>query len=340
MNDEKIHRHLIAESVFKTGNPWLDDAFAGGLDMENLLLVAAKTGVGKTFFGVQLAQFAAKQHKNVHYFALEAERHEIERRMLYYELIRMAKTYYPEFKMPRYKEWIHNGLNEDWESLEKEAEKKIKLETNSLTVRYSQRVFTPDMFRDEVSQLAQATNKPDLIILDHLHHLFLMGEEGDALKTAIHGIKAVKDEIGVPIVVLAQLRKNDAGQVGKRTMPKLEDIRGTAALTDVSTDVIIISPVPTEARREIPASIKFPMYFHIAKSRTAPEAKDFVAIVGFDASTGSYSEKYILAKADLFEDPKLLNEEDKPEWAKSAIRQMQKSYEPKIVRRPYGEKDE
>lgn len=342
VTDEKVHRHLIAASVFKTGNPWLDDCLAGGLNMENLLLVAAKTGVGKTFFGVQLAQFAAKQGKAVHYFALEAERHEIERRMLYYELLRMARKYYPQFNMPRYREWLHFGLSSEWDTLENDAINTLRRETSTLTVRYSQRVFTPENFQMEVSQLGQLEHKPDLIILDHLHHLFLMDAEQDALKRAIHGIKAVKDEIELPIVVLAQLRKDDAGQGGKRTLPKLEDIRGTASLTDVVTDTLIISPVPQEAKSELPAGMNMPMYFHLPKSRTAPEAREYVGIVGFDPAAGGYSEKYVLAKASLFDDPKIVAEEDKPKWCKSAVRQAPRVFiigDSKLKGRPFGERD-
>jgi len=339
MNNEKIHRHLIAESVFETGNAWLDDCLAGGLNQENMVLVAAKTGVGKTFFGVQLAAYAAKKHKNVYYFALEAERHEIERRMLYYEILRLAKNNYPEFKMPRYREWLHLGLERDWESIEDIAQKQLNIDTATLKVKYSQRIFTPSMFRDAVSQLAHVEDKPDLIILDHLHHLFLTGDENEALKTAIHGIKAVKDEVEVPVVVLAQLRKNDAGANIKKSIPSLEDIRGTAALTDVATDVLIISRVGNEAKKDLPSSIQNPMYFHLAKSRTASEATPYVGIVGFDAKRGSYSSKYIIAKAEHGADPTLLEEHEKPHWAKNAERRA-----PRIkstnYKKPYGEKDE
>ena len=265
LSEEQLHRHLIAASVTPTGNPWIDDALAGGLNKENLLLVAAKTGVGKTFFGIQLALFAAKNQAKVVYFALEAEKHEIERRQLFYYTTRLLAQHYPNTPRPRYREWLHAGFDGAWHGVEKEARKLLELDSQSLKVRYETGVYSPEMFKSDVEELIASNEKPDLIILDHLHHFFLEGDEIAALKKTIHSIKRLKEDLDAPIVILAQLRKNDAGNVGKRTLPKYEDIRGTAALTDIATDVLIISPVPEEKREELPKERIFPMYFHIAK---------------------------------------------------------------------------
>jgi hypothetical protein len=319
MSDESTHRHLIASRVTPTGNPYLDDALAGGLNSENLLLVAAKTGVGKTFFGVQLALFAARQSKNVVYFALEAEKHEIERRQLYYALTKLLYEHLPSLPKPRYREWLHAGYSPDWAALEKEAEKKLLLDTATLTTRYETGIYTPELFKNDVTELIASADKPDLIILDHLHHFFLEGDEISALKTTIHQIKRLKEDLEAPIVVLAQLRKGDSSPKNKRTLPSGEDIRGTAALTDIATDVLIISNIPEDKRQELDNKTQFPMYFFLSKSRTAPEAREYAGIVGFDRKEGAYSNNYLLGKIKSFEDPELLNSfSEKPGWAKRA----------------------
>jgi len=316
LSAEQLHRHLIAASVTPTGNPWIDDALAGGLDKENLLLVAAKTGVGKTFFGVQLALFAAKQQNKVVYFALEAEKHEIERRQLFYYTTRLLSQHYPNIPKPRYREWLHAGYDGAWHAVEKEARKQLDLDTQTLVTRYETGIYSPEMFKADVEELIQSEEKPDLIILDHLHHFFLEGDEVEALKKTIHSIKRLKEDLDAPIVILAQLRKNDFGSHTKRTLPKYEDIRGTAALTDIATDVLIISPVPDDKKQGLPPERVFPMYFHLAKSRTAPEAREFAGIVSFDKNTGEFMKKYNLAKIKFAEDPELLT--TGPHWAKNA----------------------
>lgn len=316
-SDEQLHRHLIAASVTPTGNPWLDDALAGGLNKENLLLVAAKTGVGKTFFGIQLALFAAKKQSKVVYFALEAEKHEIERRQLFYYTTRLLHKHYPTMPKPRYREWLHSGFDGAWHAVEKEARKQLDLDTSSLIVKYETGVYSPEMFKQDVEDLIASEQKPDLIILDHLHHFFIEGDEIEALKKTIHSIKRLKEDLDAPIVILAQLRKNDASNFGKRTLPRYEDIRGTAALTDIATDVLIISPVSEDKKKELPPERNFPMYFHLAKSRTAPEAREFAGIVSFDKHTGEFTKQYNLSKIKYAEDPELLGKG--PLWAKNAV---------------------
>lgn len=316
-SEEQLHRHLIAASVIPTGNPWIDDALAGGLNKENLLLVAAKTGVGKTFFGVQLALYAAKKQNKVVYFALEAEKHEIERRQLFYYMTRLLSQHYPNLPKPRYREWLHAGFDGSWHAVEKQARQELELDTQTLQTRYETGIYSPDMFKLDVEELIASEEKPDLIILDHLHHFFLEGDEVEALKKTIHSIKRLKEDLDAPIVILAQLRKNDFGSHNKRTLPKYEDIRGTASLTDIATDVLIISPVPDEKKLELPKERIFPMYFHLAKSRTAPEAKEFAGIISFDKNTGEYMKQYNLGKIKFSEDPELLT--SGPSWAKGVV---------------------
>lgn len=318
MNEEREHRYRIAESVTATGNPWIDDALAGGINMENMILVAAKTGVGKTFFGVQVSAHMARSKKRVAYFALEAEKNEIERRRLYYAVSRLVHTHYHEVKMPRYREWLHLKEHGSWATLEDQANEQLSAENKTLKTIYAHGIYTPEMFREDAEDLVNADEqKPDVLILDHLHHFFLAGDEIDALKTTIHQIKRLKDDLGIPILILAQLRKDDFGRHSKRSLPKLEDIRGTASLSDVATDVLIIAEVPDEKRPELPKGIRFPMYFHLAKSRTAPEARSYAGIVGYDVKEGTYEKQYAVAKIKSHEDPELC-EQSGPAWATHA----------------------
>lgn len=321
-NEQKVGRHLLAASVIPTGNPWLDDALAGGLNTSNVMLVAAKTGVGKTFFGVQLARFAAKAGKNVHFYALEAENHEIERRMLYFGITNLLHKNYPRLPVPRYREWLHMGYSSEWDAIENEAQRILDQEVATLQCFYKSNIYTPTDFRDDVTHLASLnlSDRPDLIILDHLHHLFLDGDEMESLKLCIHSIKRLQTDFEIPIVVLCQLRKNDTGGKVKKTIPSLEDIRGTASLSDVATDVLIISPVPEEKQEELPDDFYLPTYFHLTKSRTASEAKTFAGICSFDVSTGQFRDKYYLAKTHMFEDPTVVEQDQIPKWAKKAGR--------------------
>lgn len=324
LSQEQIDRHLIAATVLPTGNPWLDDVFSGGLCKSNLLLAAARTGVGKTFFGVQLAHFAAKAGKTVLYFALEAEKFEIERRQLYYAVCGLLHEHYPTIPIPRYREWLLRGYDNQWHALENQARKKLDSECATLQTEYRPQVYTPEAFKQDVYELVASvpdSRKPDLVILDHLHHFFLNGDEIDALKLCIHSIKRLQSEFEVPIVVLAQLRKGESSsKQQKRTLPFLEDIRGTAALTDVATDVLIISPVPEDKESELPSDAFMPMYFWLPKSRTCPEARKYAAISCFSPKKGRYEPKYFLSEVHTWEDPTIVDPDKIPLWAKNVQR--------------------
>ena len=321
LTEEAIDRHLTAASVIPTGNQWIDDALAGGLDRRNMMLAAGRTGTGKTFFAVQLAQAVAKSQKNVLYFALEAEKYEIERRALYYATIRLQKQHYARLPEMRYREWLHKGYSSEWEALERQAKEQLDLETSTLRTIYRTELYTPQNFHEDVELLvnnADQNESPDLIIIDHLHHFFLQGDEMTQLKMVIHGLKRLHLRLEIPLVILTQLRKNDMSGGKNKTLPALEDIRGTAALTDVATDVLIISPFPSDRLDELPGGFRNPMFFHLAKSRTASEARAFAGVVRYDATVGGYGRDYVLCKTKAFEDPELLDEPP-PIWAKHAI---------------------
>lgn len=340
--NEKLDRHLLAASVVPTGNPWLDDALFGGIDKSNLMMVAAKTGVGKTFFGVQLASQASAKARNVLYFALEAERFEIERRQLFYAITGILHAHYPTIPVPQYREWLHMGYDPQWDAIEKEAQKKLDVDLAYLKTEYRPHVYTPQEFKQDIINLVAAAtdeDKPHLVILDHLHHFFLDGDEIDALKICIHSIKRMQAEFEVPIVVLAQLRKGDSSSFKNkgRSLPFLEDIRGTASLSDVATDVLIISPVPEDKKLEMPLPVPMPMYFHLAKSRTAAPAKNYAAICSFDPKKGGYDDRYTLTTVKNWEDPVITPSEELPVWAKRANRIKITTIE---MREPSGAKKE
>lgn len=316
MNDkweiERSERERIQKSILPTGCAWLDDGWSGGLNGDQLFLVAAQTGVGKTHFGVQVATAASRHKRRVFYFALEASRGEIERRRLYTELHRVLREHMPELKMPRFREWLHQESTPEWQGIERHAIEKIEALDASLTVKYrTGGTYSPEDFQLDVHDLVH--EQPDLIVLDHLHHFLLQGQENDALKAAIRTIDKLKGDVQVPIIVLAQVRKTDTKN--HRSLCRLDDIRGTASLTDMATDVMLISRPPGEM--SLPATTFNPTLMHVAKSRTAPEMQQLVAAIGFDYKTGEYQGWYGVFKNKEHEVPEVIFKSQIPAWAKN-----------------------
>ncbi len=333
---EKLDRHILASQAFPFGIGYLDDALMGLLPNE-LFLVGARTGRGKTELATTIAYQAANLGKNVTFFALEADKWEIERRMKYRKLAQLYQKHYARskaFVLPRYREWLLQGYSADWDQFERMAEQELRLQTATLRVIYKSDRYTADDF---VKEFETIQNETDVFIVDHLHYFDLVGRtETDGLKNAIHAIRNASICHGKPVVLLAHLRKAD--KANTKTLPDLDDFHGHSDIVKVATTVLLMSAVPDENPQ---SSIgRFPTYFHIAKCRTASEVTNYVGALGFDFSINSYREQYHLNKASFSKDPTPIeNGNDFPDWAKHATKPIVATIikEQVKLRRPYGD---
>lgn len=312
-----ISRHLVAAQAVTFGVSFLDDALLGILP-NDLMLVGARTGRGKTELATSLALHAAEKGRRVVFFALEADRWEIHRRLKYRKLLQLYHRHYANqamtFRFPRYREWLMQGYQSEWDSLEKEAERELGAVRDCVRVVYKGERYTADDFVRDVEGLASET---DLFVVDHLHYFDLLGHsETEGLKKAAHAVRNAALHHSKPVVLLAHLRKGDA-KSGK-SLPELDDFHGHSDIVKVATLVLLLSPVPAE---KVPASFKsYPTYFHIAKARSAAEVTPFVGVHGFDFKLNGYSDGYHLEKTKFGADPEAVAAEDLPGWAKRAIR--------------------
>lgn len=316
-NEERIDR-ITNEDPLAFGVSFLDDALIG-LRRNDLLIIGAKTGRGKTALGTQLAQNMAKAGANVAFYALEADRWEIHRRMLYRK---MGQIFFEKLasaargiEFPRYVEWLSKPGGE-WEPLEKAAAEELQIDTVSLRIIYHGAKFSAGQFAKEISSLK--ADETDVVIIDHLHYFdFETRTEVDGIKQAVHVVRNSALFHSVPVILLAHLRKTD--RKTEKSNPHLEDFHGHSDIVKVATQVLLLSPVPSEGRAPTP---NFQTYFHIAKSRTAAEVTPYVAIHEFDLSRNQYSESYTLCRERAFEDPVSLTWNEIPKWAKRARKSM------------------
>jgi replicative DNA helicase len=77
---ERAERLQLATRVLSFGVKFLDVAL-GGIMARDMVLLGAVTGAGKTTLASVIAETNVERGKRVHYFALEAEHGEIERRI-------------------------------------------------------------------------------------------------------------------------------------------------------------------------------------------------------------------------------------------------------------------
>lgn len=317
-HQEKIERHLRAEGQIPFGVSYLDDALIGILP-NDLILVGARTGRGKTELATTLAYNASKQGRKVAFFALEADQWEIQARLKYRRLRQLYEENYAgstsSFEFPLYREWLCAGYSSEWDALEKLAEEDLERDTGELRIVYPGATYTAERFVHELEGLVRDGTK--LIVIDHLHYFdFGQGSETEGLKRTIHAIRNAALYHGVPVVLLAHLRKGE--RASGKTLPDLDDFHGHSDIVKVATTVLLLSPVPDAMGGKSGA---YPTYFHVAKARTASYATPYVAVLGFDVKNNAYSDRYHLWKANFGKDPEAITDPDQiPRWAKRAHR--------------------
>lgn len=316
--NERVDRNLMAASGCKFGISYLDDALMQLLPNE-LMLVGAKTGKGKTELATTLAFQFSDMGKSVAFFALEADKWEIHRRLKYRKLAQMVmERFGSKVTFPRFREWLLMGHQTEWHALEQEVDRELRVQASGLRIVYRGERYLPEMFAKEMAALEHET---DVFIVDHLHYFDTTARtETEGLKQAIHAIRNASIYHGKPVILLAHLRKSE--RTSKKTLPDLEDFHGHSDIVKVATTVLLMSPVPED---KVQGEIgKFPTYFHIAKCRTAAECTPYAAILGFDYRTNSYSAGYYLQKASFLEDPEPIKTfRELPSWAKHAIKPVE-----------------
>lgn len=313
---EKVERHLRAAQLIKFKISYLDDALVG-LMPNDLFLIGARTGAGKTELAATLALNFSAQGKEVGLYALEADKWEIQRRLKYRVLRQAYEEHFANMLglFPRYAEWEAMGFDASWDSMEKQLEDKLHLDTLSTRIIYKEGRYSADDF---VRDFEATSEQTDVVIIDHLHYFDMMGtSESEGLKAAVHSIRNSALRRGKPVVLLVHLRKSNRPTSEKMT-PALDDIHGHSDIAKVATGILLMSSV---APGILPTPIgSYPTYFHIAKSRRAGEVVNYAGIVGFNAKRNEYVEQYFPAQTSLFFDPKLITDpKSVPRWMIHAI---------------------
>jgi replicative DNA helicase len=280
----------VKERIIKYGVNFLDDAL-GGMSQKDLVLVGAKTGAGKSQLVTAIAKHVAGQGQTVDMFALEAEKHEIARRI---KFSMMAEEYYAdEEKEPivgsiKYGAWRRNELKE-LDRYEPWVREKFKKELAGLRVHYREDgIYDHDRLEKEIKAVAPSTN---LIIIDHIHYVDIDGEnENTAYKRIIKTIRDLTLKHGIPIIVVAHLRKTQPFR-DKAIVPNNEDFHGTSDLTKVATTCILLGKA--EPAMDQPVHLR-PTYMRVTKSRIEGDLSWMCGLTEFDIRKNIYIPGYRL----------------------------------------------
>jgi replicative DNA helicase len=218
---EELQRSGSAVTGISTGFRDLDKMLAG-LHPTNLLIIAARPGMGKSALALNMAQNVALNGNSVAIFSLEMSREEIVTRML------CAKGRIDSQKLRT------GNLNEgDFTKL-----------SNAAGALYKQNIFVDDSPGLTVTEIRakcrRLRRKPglDLVVVDYLQLMNGSGQENRQQEIAMisRSLKSLARELHVPIIALSQLNRAVESREDKR--PRLGDLRESGAV-EQDADVVM-----------------------------------------------------------------------------------------------------
>ena len=313
---ERTQRLEDAKKILPYGVAYLDD-YTKGILRNDLVVLGALTGAGKTSLATGIAKRAVHSGRRVHFFALEAEPDEIERRLKFRLICQYVYSDHRGAPMPPwwhdldYLNWRIAELDEHLGPYEDRADEAMQGYRNLVTY-YRGRDFKVE----DIEKLFRAIqDQSDLIILDHLHYVDYgdSKSENAAVRQIVMRIRDVALEIGIPVIALAHLRKTQGGR--PTLVPSIGDFHGTSEITKRATTVILLAPAVDDPC-DVPHMAA--TYAVVAKHR-ARGASPFVARHEFHISAREYSRTYELGRISMRGDEYTPIDPGRlPRWAKNA----------------------
>jgi replicative DNA helicase len=226
---EDIQRRLEREDEITgvtTGFKRLDQ-LTGGLQKSDLIILAARPGMGKTALCLNIATHAALSNKSVVIFTLEMSKEQLMARVL-------SSTARVDSSRLR-----KGDLNEEEQDMLMEGARKIYEARNFLAIDE-----TPGINLMELRSRCRRYHKEhglDLVIIDYLQLMSGSGiRKSDSREREISeismGLKSLAKELAIPVMALAQLNRGPDARTDKR--PKISDLRESGSM-EQDADLIL-----------------------------------------------------------------------------------------------------
>ncbi len=298
------------KGILTFGIDYLDDATEGIL-RNDLILLGARSGAGKTQTCINIAKANIEKGKRVHFIALEAEALEIERRIKYQIF---AKYFFADPDRPSvdisFQTWMLGRFIKSCEKYEAAAASEFMGKYENLFTFYKLNKFD---VTDLIEKVIECSDKTDLIIVDHVHYFdFDDNNENRAVKEIAKTARTLTLEQGKPIILVSHLRKRD--RFTEDLVPSLEEFHGSSDLYKIATKAITIAPGDKFN------TTKFETYFRIVKNRFEGSVTRFIASKNYLTKEGKYESGYQIGDANAKRNANIewFQSDMRPKWAKNS----------------------
>ena len=257
----RTYEHMEELARLKGGISGVPSGFVGldnlttGFHGGELILVGARPSMGKTSFAINIATNAARRGFKVAIFSLEMPREQIAMRMLCCDArVDMQKVRKGQLR------------DEDWVKLARTlaplASSEVYIDDTS--------GLTPGQLRSRCRRLMMDKGL-DLIVLDYLQ---LMSSDKKAESRQVEvseisrSLKAISQELKVPLIALAQLSRANEKRGGSGIKPMLSDLRDSGSI-EQDADVVMFLHRAAYYNREDPKPDNVAEVI-VAKQRNGP----------------------------------------------------------------------
>lgn len=257
------------------------DAITNGLQKSDLILLAARPGVGKTSFAMNIAINAAvDEGKKVAIFDLEMSREQLMQRALS-SLARVSLEKILKGEMDS-EEW-----KRIWTAEKKMAQSGIYVDDSSMV--------TPFEIISKCRKL-KMTDGLDLVVIDYLQLMTMGKSTRDSRNQEVSDItrtlKIAAKELNVPIVLLSQLsRAVDHREGFEGHKPVLSDLRDSGSI-EQDADIVLFLYNPEKYNDvQIPDGESGVTYLLVSKHRSGRTGEVKLKWVGEYTTYLNYDEK-------------------------------------------------
>ena len=253
------------------------DAITNGLQNSDLVLLAARPGVGKTSFAMNIAEYAAiEEGKKVAIFDLEMSREQLMQR----SLSSVAKVHLGHI--------LNGSMDSDewkrvWTAEKKLAQSSIYVDDSSMV--------TPFDIISKCRKL-KMTEGLDLVVIDYLQ-LMTMGRQNRESRTQevsdiTRTLKVAAKELNVPIILLSQLSR--AVELREDHKPILSDLRESGSI-EQDADIVLFLYNPEKYNDIQSTDEPGTVYLLISKHRNGSTGEVRLKWVGEYTMFLNYDEK-------------------------------------------------
>lgn len=243
------------------------DRITNGLQKSDLIVLAARPGMGKTSLAMNIVENACMHRGGVAaVFSLEMPRSQIVQRLLCaYANVSMEKALSGQLKQS------------DWKKLMLAGD---KLQKSKVFVDDSSRV-TPAEILSKCRRLKSSEGRLDLIMIDYIQLMEGAGKSSgenrqQEIASITRELKIMAKELDVPVIALSQLRRIQTKE------PQLSDLRESGAIEQDADIVIFINRPEATATAE-----------ELAKGTIVKGAAELIIAKHRNGSTGRIQLRFI-----------------------------------------------